>query len=394
MKILVVCQYYYPEPFRHPEICEEFVRRGHEVTVVTGVPNYPMGEIYEGYRNGEKREEIINGVKVHRCFTFGRKHGVIHRFLNYYSFVFSSTRYVTSIRDKYDVVFVNQLSPVMMAQAAIRYKNKHHVPMVMYCLDLWPESLVAGGIRRGSGIYKAFERVSKRIYKEADRIFVTSHSFKDYFKNEFGIDDTIYLPQFAEAIFTPEQCKKKADEYIDLMFAGNVGLAQSVDTIIKAAKLTADIKNLRWHIVGDGSEISKLKKMSRGLNSVIFHGRKPLEEMPKYYAMADAMLVTMQKDPMLNKTLPGKVQTYMAAGKPIIGAIDGETQLVIYDAGCGLCGEAGNAEQLAENVRTFITYDRSQFGKKAYRYYTEHFEKQRFMDKFEQALERKNTVEI
>lgn len=386
MKILVICQYYYPEPFRHPDICEELVKRGHDVTVVTGLPNYPMGEIYEGYRKGEKRDEVLNGVKVHRCFTIGRKQGAINRFLNYYSFAFSSVSYVKKIKEEYDVVFVNQLSPVMMANAAICYKKKHNKPIVLYCLDLWPESLVAGGIKRGSIIYKFFHRTSGKIYKQIDKILITSRSFADYFEDEFGIRDTEYLPQYAEAIFTPEQCEKTADEYIDLMFAGNVGVAQRVDTIIEAARMTSDIANLRWHIVGDGSEVERLKTSAKGMKQVIFHGRKPLEEMPKYYAMADAMLVTMQKDPVLSLTLPGKVQTYMAAAKPIMGAIDGETPIIIEDAECGICGGAEDAEVLAENVREFTYLDRKLLGRNARSYYESHFSKELFIDKLEQKL--------
>jgi glycosyltransferase involved in cell wall biosynthesis len=359
------------------------VKRGHDVTVVTGLPNYPMGEIYEGYRSGEKRDEVLNGVKVHRCYTIGRKHGTVYRFLNYYSYAFSSTNYVKKLKEKYDVVFVNQLSPVMMANAAIAYKKKHRTRIVLYCLDLWPESLVAGGIRRNSTIYQFFHKVSKKIYQQADKILITSKSFADYFEKEFGITNTEYLPQYAEAIFTPEQCQKEKNEYIDLMFAGNIGTVQSVETIIKAAKLTQDIPNLRWHIVGDGSELESLQTMAKGMRQVIFHGRKPLDEMPKYYAMADAMLVTMQKDPVLSLTLPGKVQTYMAAGKPILGAIDGETSLVIAAAECGICGEAEDAEELAHNVRMFVKTDRKQLGINARVYYKKHFEKNIFIDKLE-----------
>lgn len=383
MKILVICQYYKPEPFRISDICEELVQRGHDVTVVTGVPNYPMGEIYEEYKNGEKRDEILNGVKVHRCFTIGRKHGAVYRFLNYYSYMFSSTQSIKKLSENYDVVFVNQLSPVMMANAGIKYKKKYGVPLVMYCLDLWPESLVAGGINRDSIIYSFFHRVSEKIYKQANKILITSKSFADYFEKEFGITDTEYLPQYAESIFTPEQCRKIPNDYIDLMFAGNVGAAQSVDTIIKAAKLTSDIPNLRWHIVGDGSELENLKAVAKDMDNVIFHGRKALEEMPRYYAMADAMLVTMQKDPVLRLTLPGKVQTYMAAGKAIIGTIDGETALVIKEAECGLCGEAEDARTLAENIRKFIYMDKEILGMNAKKYYDEHFDKVLFIDGLE-----------
>ncbi len=389
MNILVVCQYYYPEPFRISDICEELVKRGHNVTVITGIPNYPMGQIYDGYRHGEKRDEIINGVKIHRCFTIGRRSGTIWRFLNYYSFMFSSSHYVLRLKEEFDVVFVNQLSPVMMANAGIKYKRKHNKKLILYCLDLWPESLVAGGIKKDSVIYKFFYRISSKIYKAADSILITSNSFSKYFEEEFGITDTKYLPQYAEALFTPEMCKKQPNDTIDLMFAGNVGVAQSMNTIIRAAVLTQDIPNLRWHIVGDGSESEKLQAMAQGMNQVIFHGRKSLEEMPAYYSMADAMLVTMQKDPVLSLTLPGKVQTYMAAGKPIIGAIDGETPLVIAKAGCGICCGAEDAVALAANVRSFVMMDREQLGNNARAYYDEHFDKRMFIAELEEKLEKK-----
>ena len=390
MRILVICQYYYPEPFRITDICEELVHRGHEVTVITGIPNYPMGEIYPEYRKGRHRNETINGVKVYRCFTIGRKTGVAFRFLNYYSYSISSSLFVGCIKEKYDVVFVNQLSPVMMASAGIKYKKRFNTKLVLYCLDLWPESLVAGGIKRGSAIYNFFHRVSEKIYKQADNILITSKSFSKYFEDEFGVKDTDYLPQYAEAIFTPEQCKKEPNEYIDLMFAGNIGKTQSVDTIVEAARLTQDVENLRWHIVGNGSELEKLKKQAEGLRNVFFYGRKPLEEMPKYYAMADAMLVTMKKDPVLSLTLPGKVQTYMAAGKPIIGAIDGETKNVIDNALCGKCGSAEDVGGLVQNVRSFMNLFPENYNllnEKSRKYYKKYFSKQQFISCLSDSLE-------
>ena len=355
MKILVVCQYYYPEPFRITDICEELVRRGHEVFVVTGLPNYPEGMIYSGYRGKDKRDENINGVRVHRCFTIGRRSGVLFRFLNYYSYAFSSVRYTSKLKEKFDVIFVNQLSPVMMAKAAISYKKKHNTKIVMYCLDLWPESLTVGGIKKGSAIYKFFHKVSAKMYSKADKILVSSKSFSKYFEEEFDIKDTEYLPQYAETLFDAEKCRKNPNETVDIMFAGNVGAAQSVETIIKAAHKTKDVKNLRWHIVGDGSELENVKQLtqSMALDNVIFYGRHPLEEMPDFYAMADAMIVTMKKDDVISMTLPGKIQTYLAAGKPIIGAIDGEGAQVINESGCGMCCSAEDAESLAKIAINF-----------------------------------------
>ena len=381
MKILVVCQNYYPEQFRITDICEELVKRGNEVTVVTGLPNYPEGQIFDGYKHGKKRDETINGVNVHRCFTIGRRSGILFRVLNYYSFAISSSKYVKKLKEDFDVVLVNQLSPVMMAKAGVVYKKKHGTKLVLYCLDLWPESLAVKGIRRGSFVYKHYKKVSEKIYNKADKILVTSERFSGYFKDKFGIENVQYLPQYAETLFDSEKCLKEPDGFIDLMFAGNIGVAQSVTTIIEAAKLTQDIKNLRWHIVGDGSESKNVKALAKDLSNVIFYGAKPLSEMPKYYSMADAMLVTMEYDDIISLTLPGKVQSYLSAGKPIIGAADGETKRVIEDACCGYCGDSGNAEQLAENVRKFIANkDKYAFVENAKSYYSEYFAIDRFFD--------------
>ena len=393
MKILVVCQYYYPEPFRITDICEELVKRGHEVTVLTGIPNYPEGEIYQGYGYSKKKEEIKNGVNIKRCFTIPRKKGIIYRFLNYYSFAISSTMNVllnkikTKENKEFDIVLVNQLSPVMMAYAGIFYKKRYNKKLILYCLDLWPESLVTGGIKRDSLIFKVFHKVSQKIYKNCDQILVTSKMFIEYLSKEFEItkDKIGYLPQYAENLFKPEDCKKKNNGTIDLMFAGNIGKAQSVETIIKAANECRDIENLRWHIVGDGSELENIKNLVKRLelSSVIFYGRKQLEEMPSFYSMADAMLITMEKDPIISMTLPGKIQTYMAAGKPIIGAIDGESSLIIKESCCGYCGESENYKELSKNVRKFIDdiSKKEIIGKNSFLFYQTNFNKDIFFNK-------------
>lgn len=386
MDILMISQYYAPEPFRHPDICEELVKRGHKVTAVVGTPNYPMGRIFPEYRFGHRKDEVINGVKVHRCFTIGRRSGILFRFLNYYSYCNAARLYLRTVREDFDVIFVNQLSPIMMVEPAVSWKRRHGTPAVLYCLDLWPESLAAGGIRRGSLLYRFFHSQSRKLYSSMDKILITSRAFSDYFRQEFGITDTEYLPQYAEELFRADQCRKEPDDRIDLMFAGNVGAAQAVETILRAAELTLDVPNLRWHIVGDGSELERLAGVGGKIPNVIFHGRKPLEEMPRYYSMADAMLVTMQKNPVLSLTLPGKVQSYLAAGKPILGAIDGETKLVIEAANCGFCGGAEDAQALAENARRFAAADRELLSRNARAFYEEQFRKERFMDALEAAL--------
>lgn len=389
-RILVVCQYYKPEPFRISDICEEMVRRGHEVQVVTGYPNYPEGILYEGYGKGKHIDEVINGVRVHRCFTIPRETGMVKRLMNYYSYPLSSSSFVrskacvASDEKPFDVVFCNQLSPVMMADAAIAYKKKYKVPVVMYCLDLWPESLIAGGITRISPIYKFFHHISKRIYRQMDKILITSRMFSEYLNTEFGVEkDRIeYLPQYAEGIF--EQIPMRNEDGIfNFMFAGNIGAVQSVETVIRAAE---KLKNepVKFRIVGGGTDLDRMKGLAEGLESITFYGRRPLEEMPSFYAKADAMLVTLAADPVLSLTLPGKVQSYMAVGKPIIGAIDGETKEVIESAHCGFCGKAENVDELVENIKKFIRSDkREEMGMNARKYYEENFEEKLFMDKLE-----------
>lgn len=393
-KILVICQYYKPEPFRIADICEEMVRRGHEVQVVTGYPNYPEGVLYEGYGKGKHIDEVINGVKVHRCYTVPRQTGTVKRMMNYYSYAASSIKYVLSRKciasdgSSFDVVFCNQLSPVMMAYAAIVYKKMHKIPAVMYCLDLWPESLIAGGIARKSVLYKYYHYVSKRIYRQMDKILITSRMFSNYLRDEFGIkkEEIEYLPQYAEGIF--EQIPPRTEDgTFNFMFAGNIGTVQSVETVIKTAEILKD-EPVKFHIVGGGTDLERLQKMGENMKNVIFYGRKPIEEMPEFYAKADAMLITLAADPVLSLTLPGKVQSYMAVGKPIIGAIDGETKTVIEEAQCGFCGKAEDVDELAENIRKFIgnNTDRFLMGKNAREFYVNNFQELMFMDKLEKYL--------
>lgn len=390
MKILVVCQYYWPEPFRISDICEGLVRRGHQVTVVTGTPNYPEGEIYPGYEGSAHRDEVIRGVRVLRCPIHPRKKGALHRFWNYYSFVFASKRCLSKLTDEFDVVFVNQLSPVMMAEGALQWAGKHGKKCVLYCLDLWPESLKAGGIRPGSPVYRVFRGISRRIYRRADRILITSRSFSDYFQSVLGIapDMLTYLPQYAEDLFEEIPVSPGDPAVCNVLFAGNIGEMQSVETIVAAARALQDAPQIHLHIVGDGSALARCRELGAGLSNLTFHGRKGLSQMPDYYAMADAFLVTLAADPEISATLPGKVQSYLAAGKPLVGAVNGETAAVIADADCGLCGPAEDADALAEHIRA-IAADadaRTRWGENGRRYYQAHFRKESFLRQLEEIL--------
>ena len=393
MKILVVCQHYWPEPYPLTDICEELVKRGHTVDLVTDVPNYPQGETYPGYINGQRREEEHNGVKIFRTFTIPRKHNAICRLLNYYSFAISSTAFVKRLREDYDVVFTNQTSPVMMSSAAFTYGRMHNKKVVMYCMDLWPACLAAGGITESSIIYKFFGCVSKRLYNKADKILITSQMFRQYLEEQHGVNDKKieYLPQYAPTQFEhmPETYQNK--NTVDLMFAGNIGAAQNLQLVLAAADQLRTEDELRWHIVGDGSELANLKKYAqeKKLYNVIFHGRQPSQDMPKYYGMADAMLVTLIPDPFISLTLPGKVQTYMAAGKPILASASGEIPAVLSAARCGYCAAPGDVEAFVKVVKQFLQSDEKvEMGNKAREYYLDHFTKNHFMDHLESVLEK------
>ena len=383
MKILVVCQYYDPEPFRLHDICEELVRRGHQVTVLTGVPNYPMGKVYKEYRKGRRRTEEIRSVHVIRTWTIPRKTGTFFRVLNYFSFPVSSWIKAGCLESDYDRVLINQQSPVMMAWPGIRYGKIHRCPVVMYCMDLWPASLVAGGMQPESLVYGFFHWIAGRVYREMDRILVSSRMFEQYLYEEFGIakERMTTLPQHAENTFC-HLMPRDSDGTFHFVFAGNIGAAQSLDTVLAAAERLPEVK---FHIVGEGTELERLK--AKAGENVRFYGRFSLEEMPKFYTMADAMLVTLQADPALSLTLPGKIQSYMAAGKPIIGAADGETKRTIEEAACGFCGPAEDPEALAQNIRRFINCSqKEEMGSNARKYYEAHFTKERFMYRLEQEL--------
>ena len=402
MKILFVSQHYRPEPFRLSDICEDLVERGHEVTVLTGIPNYPEGKIYADYRNKQNRRETIEGVTVFRSYTIPRGKSTLHRILNYFSFAISSSigvllgQYKAKDGSEFDCVFVNQTSPVMMAWAGMAYKNKYKKPLFLYCMDVWPDSLTVGGVKQDSLVFKLFKFISKKVYRASDYIFVTSPSFKNHFVNQFDITEQkiTYFPQYAEDLFIPDESRVNK-ESVDLTFAGNIGKAQNLETILKAASLiekNTDLpKKIHFHFVGDGTELLSMKALAHELElkNVSFYGRRSLEEMPTFYKKSDAMLVSLIGDSIVSRTIPGKVQSYMAAGKPIIGAISGDTKTIVEEANCGYVSSEQDVEQLAQNICEFSMLsieEQKELGKQARSYYEKHFSKEQFMTQLEKYL--------
>ena len=390
MKILVVYQHYKPEPFRIHEICEDLVKRGHSVTALVGLPDYPTGKIPKEYRFFRKRNENINGVDVRRCFEIGRKNTKIGLAFNYISYMLSASLKVLWIQHDYDVVYAYNTSPVLMAVPALVYRVFFKTKVLLHVMDIWPACLAAMNVRNGHPLYIWMTRVSRNIYKKADRIVYSSKRFQAYFKTVHHLDVPAenYLPQFADDVFgTLPECDPSG--YTELVFAGNIGHMQGVETLIQAAAILKN-KPIRWHILGNGSNYESCIALAKELeleNTVIFYGRKPVEDMPKFYAMADALLVSMRAEEYVTYTLPGKVQSYMAAGKPILGSIGGEAEDIINEAQCGLCAPGDDPEAFAKTVMMFMNDDRrEEMGKNARKYYETHFAKQELMDTLEQML--------
>lgn len=386
MKLLVVCQYFYPEQFKVNDICFELVKLGYDVTVLTGLPNYPSGVIRKDYRRFKKRRENINEVKVIRSTLIGRGQGNFKLALNYLSFAVCSSIRALFIKKNFDLILVYQLSPITMAFPALLLKKITRKPLLLYCHDLWPESIVAAGIKPESTIYKNLLSLSRYIYKKADKIAISSKLFNKYFNEIIGLDkNIIYLPVYAENLFENIDSGSKDGEIVNLVFAGNIGEMQNVETIIKAANELKDFKNIKWHIIGEGSNRVHCEKMALELrlSNVKFYGQRPLAEMPNYYSMADAFLVTLKANKEISYTLPNKVQSYMIAGKPVIGAINGETRIVIDEAECGYCCEAEDYTALAKLIKEFALnkQEHNVLGSNARKYYKENFDKNIFFNK-------------
>ncbi|MEN6471875.1 MAG: glycosyltransferase family 4 protein [Clostridiaceae bacterium] len=395
MRILVISQYYYPENFRINDICEELVLRGHQVTVLTGLPNYPEGYVPKDYRYGRKHRETINGVEVLRCFEIGRRTGGFWRALNYFSFMFSGAFCALWLpKDAFDVIYGYAPSPIMQMLAALVYKKRSGKKIVFYSIDVWPAALKAGISGEGL-IFRLIKRLSKKIYQESDCIHITSEPFIDYIHDTHDIpyERITYVPQHAEDIYLSEDFTSIENGCADFLFAGNIGAAQDMECIVDACIQLKDLSGWKMHIVGDGSYLSVTQEMVH-INDMesffAFYGRLPISEMPAFYKMADVCMLTLKHDNETGLTLPAKLQSYMAAGKPVIGAIDGSAQDVIKESDCGVCVDAGDSEALASAMRDFILQPQryAQCGQNGKAYFSHHFTKKIYMEKLLEALER------
>ena len=391
-KILVVCQHYYPENFQITPICEQLVKDGYDVTILTGLPNYPTRIVPDEYKKGH-RDEIINGVHVVRGYEIGRRKGPLWLAINYVSFTLSFLHKVNVLSGDFDIVLVYQLSPVLMALPGIKYANKHKVPLMIYCCDLWPESMKMYIKNEKNILFRIMKRMSQKVYSRADVLAVQSKSFIDYMEQTHGIkrDKMIYMPAFADETYL-ETDFTSDDNLVDFVFLGNLGIAQNLISVLEAVNKIKDVPNFKVHFVGDGSCLGQMKEFvnNNGLEDIVqFYGRRSVEEMPKLYKPADACLVSLKADNATGLTLPSKVQGYMAAGLPIIGMIDGSAQEVIAEAKCGLCVNADDVDGFARVMKNFIENKEEyrDFGLNGRKYFKDNFNKRKLLDSIEKSID-------
>lgn len=274
------------------------------------------------------------------------------------------------------------------------YSKKYHVPMVLYCCDLWPESLKMYVKSESSLLFKAVKYLSKKIYRAADIVIGQSTSFLPYLRRMHKIPDNKlrYIPAFADEAYLTQNLTPD-DNTIDFVFLGNLGIAQNLIAVLKAVEMIKNLPGFKVHFVGDGTVLSEMKEFvnTHHLQDIVFfYGRRPVEEMPKYYKLADACLVSLKADNATGLTLPSKVQGYMAASKPIIGMIDGSAKDVIDESKCGICVSAGDVSGLANAMKSFIIENEkySNCGQNGRQYFIDHFSKKKFMERLEKEFER------
>ena len=360
MRILIVTQYFYPENFKSNDLAFELQKRNHNVTVLTGIPNYPEGKIYENYGFLKKRKEIINGVKVYRSLIIPRGNASgINLFINYYSFAFfgSIKAFFLGLKNKYDAIIVHEPSPITQFYPALLINKIWRTPIYFWVMDLWPETLsIAGGIHNKL-VLKYYNSVVKNFYNNSEKILITSKGFKDSIMKKGNFEDKIiYFPNWAEDIISDgnkEFLIPELPEGFKIMFAGNLGESQDLENILNAFLELKYNKNIKLIILGDGRKASFINEFIKenNLNDIVYIlGKYPLNAMASFFDKADAMLVTLKDDPIFNLTVPAKIQAYMSAGKPILAMINGESADIIKEAKCGHVSSSGNYKSLSLNI--------------------------------------------
>lgn len=401
VNILIVSQYFWPESFRINDVALGLKEKGHEVTVLTGQPNYPDGRFFPGYGFTIKAEERYEGIRIIRAPLIPRGNGgPLRLFGNFCSFALSACLFgAWRCRDTYDVILVFEPSPVTVGIPAILLKKLRRTPILFWVQDLWPESLSATGATESKWILRGVESLVRWIYRHCDKILVQSEAFRGPIER-LGVkrEDIAYLPNSAEAFYRPFSLEGETSEHAKLpkgfrvMFGGSIGKAQGFETIVDAAELLKDQTDIHWIIVGDGRMFSWVNNevQKRGLGRTVhLLGRYPAQEMPRYFALADALLVTLRNQPIFSLTIPAKVQSYLACGKPIIAALDGEGARIVQEAGAGFTTRPEDSRELADTVlamyRTPVE-ERMMMGRNGRAYFEAHFERGLLLDRLDRWM--------
>jgi colanic acid biosynthesis glycosyl transferase WcaI len=392
-RILIVGQHYWPETFRISDIAEGLVERGYEVDVLCGTPNYPAGKFFKGYGFFKNKKEVHNGVRIIRVPEIPRgNNSNIRIFINYISFPFFALFYVPFfLFKKYDRILAYQLSPVFMSLPAILLSKFKHVPLYFYVCDFWPHSLFSMLNIRNSLLRKFTTSMSYWHYRQSDGIIGVFKGMQERFVSDVGIskEKTLYIPQAPEKIYEAtlhdKTLEKRFASSFNIVFAGNINPAQCFDVITQAAKIAKSQidKDIKYIILGDGMSRKWLEKEVRKLgleDQFVFEGLKPVTEVPKYQSIADATIVALSKSPLFEYGIPAKVYSYMPAGKPIIGSMDGEGKRLINSlANCGICVDSGDIDGLAKAIVDLATMKpekRKKLGVNGKAYYFKHFERE------------------
>ena len=398
MRILVVTNHFWPENFRINDLALGLKERGHEITVFTGVPDYPGGKFHAGYGIFKRRTEDYQGVRVVRFPLIPRGKGKsLNLVFNYFSSVmFSCLVAPFYCRGKYDLIFIFDTSPVTIALPAILLKKIKSAPLFMWILDLWPESLSATGAVTAPKVLDVVRGLVRFIYKNCDKLLISSRGFQDSIEETGGYrGKPVYFPNWVEPEYLTESADNLSQSLPELpsgflvMFAGNIGAAQDFETIISAAEKLREYEDIHWVILGDGRNADWVKDQveQKKLGSQ-FHllGRFPAETMPLFFNQADALLLTLKSEPIFALTVPGKLQSYMASGTPVVAGIDGEGARLINEAGAGLSCSAQNPAELAEKILQLYRMtpdERKMMGGNGLKYCFEHFERNALFDKLE-----------
>lgn len=399
MKVLIVTNHFYPENFRINDLAFEFQKRGHSITVFTGIPDYPSGHFFKGYGLFRKRVERVNNVTIKRFPLIPRgKGGALNLALNYLSSaVFSCLYILFYCREKYDVIFVFDTSPVTIGLSAVLLKKVKSIPIVFWILDLWPESLSATGSINNLFIINQIKNIVRFIYKNCDRVLVSSKGFLSNLKSIGGFSGEInYFPNWVEKEYFQKPVKEydlpPLPEGFKVFFAGNIGAAQDFPTILAAAEKIKDQSGIKWIILGNGRLFEwvrgEIKK--RGLDGCVYLlGHYPAEMMQQFFVNADVMLLTLRDDPIFSLTVPGKLQSYLASGKPVVASINGAGAQLVKDANAGLVCDAESPDELADQILEMYLMtaeERRILGENGKLYCEIHFNRNKLFDFLEETL--------